>query len=384
MGQKKYSIFDNLIEGAQVINEEWRYIYINDATASQARFTREELLGFTMMEKYPGIERTELFGQIKKCMEDGASCQTLSEFEFPDGTKGWFDLRIHRVDEGVLIMSFDVTDHKQLEAELRRLNEDLENRVSEKTKELQAGLERERELNRIKSLFVSMASHEFRTPLSTILSSIVLIEKYAGEQEEKINKHTRRIKSAVQNLTNILNDFLSLDKLEQDKITVDPGTVEIKNFIAEIIDETEGIRKHAQHIHYHHSGDEMILLDKQILRNVIFNLVSNAIKYSNHDIELTTEVNADKIILSVSDKGLGIPEEEQDMLFEKFFRATNATHIQGTGLGLHIVKRYVELMKGTIFFWSRKNEGTKFIISFPRASQAYSNLQGQARSRIPG
>ncbi len=262
----------------------------------------------------------------------------------------------------------DITKRKEAEQELKRANEELEQRVRERTLELTDSLEREKTMNEMKSRFVSMASHEFRTPLSAVLSSISLVEQYHGpENDEKRKKHIDRIKSSVKNMTAILNDFLSLDKLEQGKVEVERGLFSLPEFAEDIVDELRGILKKGQNIRCGHSGDTEILQDKKILRNVFLNLLSNAIKYSGEDqeIQLGTEVRNNRVTIVISDKGIGIPEDEQEHLFNRFFRAKNSVNIQGTGLGLNIVKRYVELMSGTIRFTSLPGEGTSFIVEFP-------------------
>ncbi|HVT86869.1 MAG TPA: HAMP domain-containing sensor histidine kinase [Chitinophagaceae bacterium] len=218
----------------------------------------------------------------------------------------------------------------------------------------------------MKSRFVSMASHEFRAPLSTVLSSIGLIEQYIGkEQIDKKHKHVERIRSAVKNMRVILDDFLSLDKLDQGKVAVQLHTFSLHELVLDIISDFDGALKPEQEIRYDHKGGERIVLDKQILHNILINLISNANKYSDQDIQVSSEVNAGQVIITVQDKGIGIPQEEQQQLFEKFFRASNTSYVQGTGLGLTIVKRYTDLLNGSVDFISRQNEGTIFTLRFP-------------------
>ena len=262
----------------------------------------------------------------------------------------------------------DITQRSEAEQKLKKMNEELESRVQERTLELTESLAREKELGEMKSRFVSMASHEFRTPLSAILSSAALIDRFTvKEEEEKRKKHIERIKSSVQNLTDILNDFLSLDKLEQGKVEVETVNVDMREFVDDILEEMQGMLKEGQRITYVQQGENEIFQDRKILRNVLLNLLSNAVKYSevNQEIILATSVDESEVSISVKDEGIGIPEEEHQHLFTKFFRAKNAINIKGTGLGLTIVKRYVELMNGTIGFTSNVNKGTTFIVKFP-------------------
>ena len=235
-------------------------------------------------------------------------------------------------------------------------------------KELLASLEREKMLNELKSRFVSMASHEFRTPLSTILLSLSLIEQYSktGDQE-KLQTHVRRIKSSVDNLTGILNDYLTLNNIEQNKVDVDYVQFNLRNFLVEIVQDMAGLLKSGQQIRYKHKGDEVIMQGKKLLKNVLLNLLSNAIKFSekNEDILLHTEVKDNVVHIKVKDKGIGIAKEEQPNLFKSFFRAKNAVNIQGTGLGLTIVKRYVELLGGTVTLTSKIGKGTTVKVELP-------------------
>jgi signal transduction histidine kinase len=276
------------------------------------------------------------------------------------------------INDEMLAVAFvtDITGRKEMEKELKKKNEELEMKVRERTLELTDALEREKELNEMKSRFVSMASHEFRTPLSAVLSSVSLIESYhADEQKEKRVKHVERIKSSVKNLTDILNDFLSLDKLEQGKVEAEVSAFNLEEFLEDIVEEMDGMaRKKQLRINYAHNGALGIMQDKKILRNVMLNLISNAVKYSleEKEIYITSDIDQDIITISVKDNGIGIPEEEQKHLFNKFFRAKNASDIQGTGLGLNIVKKYVELLDGVIYFSSGVNKGTTFTIEFPQ------------------
>jgi len=263
----------------------------------------------------------------------------------------------------------DISERKKAEQKMLQLNEELESKVKERTLELTHSLEREKELNEMKSRFVSMASHEFRTPLSAVLSSISLIEQYAKEEhKEKRQRHIERIKSSVKNMTEILDDFLSLDRLEQGKVATAKEAFDLKSFLNDVVEEVQPMLKPGQNIILSSAGEKEIIQDKKILRNILFNLLSNAIKYSAEKMEIiiSAENNNGELRITVKDSGIGIPETEQKYLFTKFFRAGNAGNYQGTGLGLNIVKRYVELLKGNISFESRLNEGTTFTVCFSK------------------
>jgi len=284
-------------------------------------------------------------------------------------------------DEGNFVVAFvnNITIRKKAEEEIRRLNDELEDIVEQRTHELKEALYKlelsreeiarslikEKELNELKSRFVSIASHEFRTPLSTIKSSTYLLQKYVTTEEQgKREKHIERIISSVNTLTDILNDFLSVGKIEEGKIIIKKIRVDIKQFINNLINEIKNSTKTGQNIYYSHGGEDELNIDSTLLKHIIFNLLSNAIKFSpeNSKILLKTEINNSLLIISVKDSGIGIPKIDQQHLFERFFRASNTSNIQGTGLGLHIVTRYVQLLNGTIECVSDTDKGTEMIV----------------------
>ena len=243
--------------------------------------------------------------------------------------------------------------------------------ISEKKKaetELRAALEKEKELNELKSRFVSMASHEFRTPLSAVLSSAYLLSRYEKTEEQpQREKHIQRIVSSVTSLTEILNDFLSVGKIEEGNIEANNKEYDIKEQMHEIVQEVQHLLKKEQTISYDHKGaTSLVYLDASMMKHVVINLLSNAIKFSNEQsvIELVTEATESKLILSVQDHGIGIPEEDIHNLSKRFFRSSNVTNIQGTGLGLHIVSKYAELMNGIINCESKLGKGTTFTVTF--------------------
>ena len=266
--------------------------------------------------------------------------------------------------------------------EIKKMNINLESTVIERTIELQKtlveleaskehltkSLEKEKEVNDLKSRFVSMASHEFRTPLSTVLSSISLLAKYSTtEDQPKRDKHIDRIKSSVKTLTDILNEFLSLGKIEEGKVEVRPALFDISEFINGINNEMNVLLKPGQEINYEHTGNTSAYTDNSLLKHVLINLISNAIKFSpeNAHIMISCKVDNENTTIKITDQGMGIPIADQVHLFERFFRATNATNIQGTGLGLHIVGRYIEILNGSISYESKLEKGSTFKIVLP-------------------
>lgn len=385
------AIIENAIDGIITIDDRGLIENINPAALQLFGFeNREELLGKNVSVLMPepdkkrhdsyianyentghkkiiGIGR-EVTGQRK----DGSTFPFrlgVSEIKFSD----------RRIYTGFI---HDLSRQKEDEIKIKSYTEELEIKIKERTKELiksineletakehvSALFEKEKELNQLKTRFVSMASHEFRTPLSSIQLSASLINKYVEKKDaESVEKHTSKIKNAINNLTTILNDFLSLEKLEAGKVEVNQQSFDIFKLAEEIAEEMQLMTKQKQLIVYEHQGTtSQVLLDQNLLKNCIINLISNAIKYSGEDtmIQFNSIVNQNELIIDVKDNGIGIPATEMDNLFEPFFRAHNTGDIPGTGLGLNIVRRYVGLMNGTCTCTSEQNVGTTFRLHF--------------------
>ena len=289
------------------------------------------------------------------------------------------DISIRKENERNILA--EQAERERIAEELKLLNEQLEQKIEGRTMmlretlhqleksrdELTEALEKEKELNDLKSRFVSMASHEFRTPLSTILSSVSLIDKYPLEEDQdKRLKHINRIKAQVKNLTNILEEFLSLGKLEEGGVMEKKVEFNIRELLTELISEMANLAKDGQNIVLHCDGSELVYLDKGLLRNILINLISNALKYSGENtvVDIYVRHTPEQISISIEDNGIGISEEDLKHLTDRFFRGTNAINIQGTGLGLHIVKKYLEVMDGNISFSSELKKGTKVLLTF--------------------
>lgn len=376
-------------EGILVVNEAGTIVSVNPSAERLFGYAKDELLGQKIEVLVPG--RFGKHNHHREKYNDNPHPRSMGlgiELYGLKKDKSEFPVEIslspYATDKGKFTIGFivDITHRKAAEEQMKHYSKELELQVKnrtlileeaieelEKTKNnLDAALEKERELNELKSRFVSMASHEFRTPLATIQSSLSLVKKYGEMKDvEKQDKHIGRIKSSINNLTDILNDFLSVSKLEEGKVENMTTSFNLKKFLTEIAQEMQPLAKEGQRIVYTHSGEEVTALDQKLLRHIMFNLISNAIKFSGEDqkIELQSEVTPTIVLLRVRDKGIGISKADQEHLFERFFRGSNASYIQGTGLGLNIVAKYVELMDGTITADSVENEGTTFTLTFP-------------------
>lgn len=399
-------IFQSMTEGIVVVDAEGKILVSNPIADEMFAFKPHEMVGKQIEELLPGRYRSKHVSfragfndhPVPRRMGQGRDLTALRK----DGTEFPVEISLSYSKAGgnFIAIAFitDISQRKKAEEALRQSEEqlivyaaELEKKVNERTEDLNASvtklesevaerkkaeeearksLEKERELNELKSKFVSIASHEFRTPLSAILSSISLVLQYKERGEiDKIDKHAIRIKSSVNHLTGILNDFLSLGKLEEGKIDVAVENINLKSLFEDIIEESRMILKEGQKIELEcHTRNSTLATDSRIVRNILFNLLSNASKYSDNGklIRLVCTETPDDFKISVIDQGIGIPQSDRKHLFDRFFRATNVTNIQGTGLGLNIVTRYLALLNGQIDFTSSEGVGTTFMITLPK------------------
>lgn len=395
------ALFEFATEGILVIDESGQVIMSNPSSERLFGYEKDGLNGkkveLLIPERFakPHVDHRTKYNKNPHARNMGMGMDLYARRQ--DGSEFPVEVSLSPfvTDEGRFVIAFIVDNTfrkkneetlKQQKLELEQLAGELEKRVRDRTlileealhelersrEELSTSLEKEKELNELKTRFVSMASHEFRTPLATILSSLTLVSKY-GELNDKDNqvRHINRIKTSVNHMTDILNDMLSISKLEEGRITAKKELFNIAEFAFRITQELQAVAKNGQMIEFLHSGQEMGYMDGNILRTILFNLISNAIKFSPEfkPVQVMLEIFDEIIKLKVKDNGIGIADEDQEHLFERFFRGHNVTNIQGTGLGLNIIGRYIELLKGSITFESQLNKGTIFIIELPNTNE---------------
>lgn len=385
------AIIENAIDGIITIDERGIVETINPSACKLFLCTPQEVIGkniSTLMPPPDKEQHDEYLGRYQRTGEPhiigiGRVVTGLRK----DGTRFPFKLGVSEVAFlGRKIYAgfiHDLSREREAEEQLKEYAAHLEELVEQRTLSLRNTvqalqlakedvsilLEKEKDLGQLKSRFVSLASHEFRTPLSAVQLSASLIEKYAQPFDNpNISKHVGKIKNAVVNLTAILNDFLSLEKLEVGKVEPAFQNFDLVKLAEEITEEMQMVAKQNQSIIYQHTGTgSTVRLDHNLVKNCVINLMTNAIKYSGENtfIEFNTEINERHCIITIKDNGIGIPDADQKHLFEAFFRAHNTGNIAGTGLGLNIVARYTKLMHGRIEFKSTVNQGTIFTILFP-------------------
>jgi PAS domain S-box-containing protein len=398
------SLFENATEGIVVTNSQGLIILINPSACQMFGYSPDELEGQKIEALIPAkakkihVRHREKFYHDPKNRKMGHNRDLLAGRK--DGSTFPVEVSlstyVQNEERYVIAFIIDITRRKEIELnmilqqqqlekvtdQMRLLNADLEIKVEQRTiilkealqrleesqNELNLALDKERQLNEIKSRFVSMASHEFRTPLSTVLSSASLIDKYTkSDDQEKRSKHIEKIKNSVIHLNTLLEDFLSLGKLDEGKIGIHRHQFDLAELIRETIEEMNPTLKAGQQISYHNTCQSTIASDKNLIRNILFNLLSNAIKFSDvsRSIYVSSQTKDNITFVSIRDEGMGISEEDKEHLFSTFFRGRNVINIQGTGLGLHIVKRYVDLLGGSIDLESSLGIGTKITFSIP-------------------
>lgn len=352
------SIIDSAVDGIITISSRGLIESINPAALNLFQYDESEVLGQNVKMLMPNPHRDQHDQYLRNYRNTGVKkvigLGREVEGRRKDGTLFPFLLSISEsVVSGILNYTgiiHDISDRHRAE-EFARI------------------ISKEKHLNELKTRFISVASHEFRTPLSTIASSASLVKRYnTADTVDKKEKHLDRIQNMVDHLTRMLNDFLSISKIEEDKLRCVRVHLNVKELFEDVITEFRDQNSADQKLFLQFDGEAQGNVDKVMLTNVLHNLISNALKYSEAGkrVWINVESTEDNLKFSVKDEGIGIPLEEQAQVFTRFFRANNVHEIQGTGLGLNIVNKYVELMSGIIDFQSAPDEGTTFTISIPQ------------------
>jgi len=398
-------LFEAIPEGAIVVNQNQVIVAANDATNKMFGYNTGELNNQHLSILIPNRFKTNHKGNFNLFVERGETRKIEHSLNLYGINKNnqEFPLEIglnpFKVDDDLYVIALimDVTARKKTAKKIENLNLNLEKRIFERTAQLnntitqlkelnisykneirhkleaenkiKAALKREKELNELKTKFLSLVSHEFKTPLSGILTSTMLLSKYKlSEQQEKRDKHIHTIVNKVHYLNNILNDFLSIERLESNNTNYKFTTFNLSKIVNEVVYNANLLLKNGQKINIPTNTDDYILYqDEKFLELALSNIIYNAIKYSpqNTTIDLEVSKNEQKVVFKVIDQGIGIPEKEQKFIFNRYFRAENVLNEQGTGIGLNIVKSHLENLGGEIFFKSKVNKGSVFTFELP-------------------
>jgi len=359
MAGTDYSIFDHMIEGVQILDRDLRYVYVNDAVATHGKSTKSALVGSIMRESYPGIEKTEVFRLIRACLDQQRFRQMINEFHFPDGSVGYFQLRIQPVPEGVLILSFDITEQRLAELAMHDLNAVLESRVAERTAELRA---RNEELQQI----AYIASHDLQEPLRTMRSYVeVLAEECRDQLDETARASLDFIVGAsvrMQGLIRALLDYARLDGAKQRQRT--DTRVLLDDVLADLAALIERTGAQVE-------VGELPTLEvyRAEFGQLLQNLLSNAIKFRKPDVpphvRVEAEPQGDRWLFRVIDNGIGFDMRFKDKIFLLFQRLHPRTAYEGAGIGLAHCKKIVTLHGGEIGCQSEPGVGSTFFFAIP-------------------
>ncbi|PKG41672.1 sensor histidine kinase [Psychroflexus sp. MES1-P1E] len=344
-----------------------QFLNVNKGALKNIGYSLEELKTMTPLNIKPDFDRIQFIEKIKPLLND-----SLDKLKFntihkrKDGTI--YPVEVHlqksslRENDMLVAIILDITEQE-------KYTQKLEETVDQRTHQLQKALTKEKELGELKTKFLSLVAHEFKTPLSGIMTSATLAGKYPKEEQQvKREKHLKTIRGKVKYLNNIINDFLSIERLESGKFNYSFTNFPISKVVNEVIYDANMLLKENQHIEYPDHIDSIYLnFDEKILELILTNLINNAIKYSSEDstVYIVAEEIDDTLAFSIRDEGIGIPETEQKHIFNRYFRAENALLNQGTGIGLNIVKTHLENLGGTITFTSTEGEGSVFKVKIP-------------------
>ncbi|WP_157208164.1 PAS domain-containing sensor histidine kinase [Mariniflexile maritimum] len=402
-------LFEAVSEGVIVVDNTQKIVATNASAEAMFGYSKEEIvnqqLELLIPQKYHAKHGAYFHGFVKhqESRQMGKGRDLFGARK--DGSAFPVEVGLNplKIDGNSFVMALviDISIRKQHELQLQELNTKLEKKVSERTQELsntvealkmvnlerdaeikkrieaqnktKEALKKEKELNELKTKFLSLVSHEFKTPLSGILTSAMLLGKYKlSEQQDRRDKHIKTISEKVHYLNNILNDFLSIEKLETGKITYNFSTFKISKVVNEVVYNANMLLKEGQTINYPENIDDYALFqDEKIVELALSNLVHNAIKYSSEntlvDIQITQDETYSTFI--IKDNGIGIPENDQKSIFNRYFRAENALLTQGTGIGLNIVKSHLENLGGSISFISKEHVGSEFTFILPNKAK---------------
>ncbi|GGE25058.1 PAS domain-containing sensor histidine kinase [Psychroflexus planctonicus] len=404
--QKVFSIlFKGVSEGVLVVNQDQIIVQVNHSAEEMFGYANNELLGEHLNALIPSRVHAKHDAYFKLFMEKGESRKMgvgrdlfgvkKSGEKFP--VEAGLSPFNYKGESFVLSLITDISVRKENEKEIAELNQALERKVDQRTQELKEtvdklyefnrdleleikkrkqaetkikdSLKKQKELNDLKTKFLSLVSHEFKTPLSGILSSATLIGKYQKEEQQpNREKHLTTIKNKVHYLTNILNDFLSIERLESGKVNYKFEEFSLVGLVNEVVYSANINLKNGQDIIYQKDLEDCVMKqDKSVLELVLTNLLGNAIKYSGEDtlIHFNIKKENNKVYFEVKDQGIGIPKKDQKHIFERYFRAENAILNQGTGIGLNIAKVHLENLGGKMNFTSEEDKGSVFSFEIP-------------------
>lgn len=369
------STLDCILEGCQLLDFDWRYLYLNDVAQTHNRRPNAELLGGRMQDCWPGIEQTRLYSVLARCMSERIDVHEEIEFTFADGSNGWFDVRAQPAPEGIFLLSIDVTERRRAERALRQLNDELEHKIAERTRDLEVAVRRAESADRVKSAFLATMSHELRTPLNSIIGFTgIVLQRLAGPLTDEQAKQLGMVQNSARHLLDLINDVLDISKIEAGQLQVRRAPFDLRASLERVSTSIQPLaeRKRLQvHVDLADSLGPMHS-DQRRVEQILLNLLNNAIKFTDRgSVSLwaadASEGGQQRVMIRVSDTGMGIKPEHLGELFQPFRQIDAGLQRQhdGTGLGLAICRRLTDLLGGSIDVESTWGEGSRFTVILP-------------------
>lgn len=351
---------DHMQEGCQIVDRQYRYLYVNDVAARQGRATKDELVGRTMMEKYPGIDQSEMFVHLKRCMEERVPAIMENEFTYPDGSKGWFQLSMEPVPEGVFILSTDITTEKRQEQELAAYREQLEELVKQRTAQLE-------DVNRELEAFSYSVSHDLRAPLRHISGFVELLRKHRNlTLDDTARRYMDVIGGAAVQMGQLIDDLLVFSRMNRTDLL--ESRVDLGGLVQEVIRDLAGEQKDRK-VDWIVGTLPEVHGDRAMLRVVVSNLLGNALKYTRPrdvaKIEVGARGDRSNTVFWVKDNGVGFDMKYSDKLFGVFQRLHSVEEFEGTGIGLATVRRIISRHGGRTWAEGAIGEGATIYCSLP-------------------
>ena len=342
-------LLQNMREGIQLIGYDWKYLFVNNSVVAQSKYSNDELLGHTMMEKYPGIENSGLFKVLQRCMNERVPEIMENEFTFPDGTKEWYELSIQPVPEGLFILSMDITQRKIAEEKLKRYAEELNSSNTE--------LER----------FAYVASHDLQEPLRMISSFLNLLEeKLQGNLDDTGKQYMHFVLDGAERMKSLIQSLLEYSRVGNNKESFVPTDLnEMMQYIIRLFEENSKKARAVITV----SPMPVITANKTLINLLFTNLVNNALKYHGDKdpvVEVGYTEQPGDYTFFVKDNGIGIDSKYFDKIFIIFQRLHNRTEYSGTGIGLAICKKIMEIHQGKIWVESQPGKGSTFYCTIPK------------------
>lgn len=379
--ERHRTTLDNILEGCQILDFDWTYLYLNRTASVQNRRPNDELMGRRMPEAWPGMDQTEIFAHFRRCMEERVPYHGETRFDFPDGGYGWFDLRTQPVPEGIIILSVDITERHEAERALHELNESLEAKVMERTAELQDALVRAEAADRLKSAFLATMSHELRTPLNSIIGFTgIVLQGLAGPLTAEQAKQLGMVRGSARHLLELINEILDLSKIEAGQLEIrceDFNPIESVERVASTIRPLADERGLSLEVTVADGVASQMRGDSRRVEQILLNLLNNAVKFTDSG-GVSIDASPDVIgggtsgsraatRFRIVDTGIGIRESDLDQLFLPFRQLDSGiTRVhEGTGLGLAICRRLSDLLGGEIGASSEWGKGSVFTVVIP-------------------